>query len=144
MTEEFYHQNLFGEAVDFGAEEEEAAVRSKTKEFNIFALTDAIAKRDKREAWVVYEKALASGMVADEIFYRVFWGVKILLLTSKTKSAEEAGLNPFVYKKSKTALQHWSLEELETISEKLVSGHHLARRGQGEMETMIEKILLSL
>jgi DNA polymerase III delta subunit len=146
MAEEFYGVNLFGERVDVGlVEPEEKEVIDKAgREFNIFPLTDAIGERDKRKAWVVYEQALASGMVADEIFWRVMWGVKALLLSAKTASAEESGLNPFVYRKFKSCLKNWKLEELEKLSESLVVGYHDARRGKGEMETMIEKILLTL
>lgn len=147
MAEEFYKDNLFGERVDIGfLEEEEEGKESPKWEsgFNIFALTDAISARDKRNAWVIYEKALASGMVADEIFWRVMWGVKTLLLAEKCKSAEEADLKPFVYSKAKASLKNWKREELEDLSERLVVGYHEARRGVGEIETMIEKILLNL
>jgi hypothetical protein len=146
MTDEFYGKNLFGEQVNFGLDEEylDAPLSPKEKEFNIFALTDAIGSRDKRNAWMIYERALASGMVADEIFWRVMWGVKALLLSAKTESAEESGLNPFVYKKNKSFLKNWKVEELENLSESLVVGYHNARRGIGEMETMIEKVLLNL
>lgn len=146
MTEEFYGKNLFGEVVNIGlGEPEEVEIIEKAgREFNIFPLTDAVGMRDKRNAWKIYEQALASGMVADEIFWRVMWGVKALLLTAKTNSAEESGLNPFVYKKSKSFLKNWKVEELEKLSESLVVGYHNARRGIGEMETMIEKILLNL
>lgn len=146
MSEEFYGLNLFGERVDISptSEKEVEVVEKAGKEFNIFPLTDAIGERDKRKAWVVYRQALASGMTADEIFWRVMWGVKALLLSAKTNSAEESGLNPFVYKKSKSLLKNWNTEELESLSESLVVGYHNARRGVGDMETMIEKILLTL
>jgi hypothetical protein len=146
MSDEFYGLNLFGEKVNVGLEEpkEETEVTSAKNDFNIFALTDAIGARDKRNAWKIYQQALASGMVADEIYYRVMWGVKSLLLAAKTKSAEESGLNPFVYRKSQGFLKNWKLDELEQLSESLVVGYHNARRGIGDMETMIEKILLGL
>ena len=144
--DEYYGKNLFGDVVNVGLIEpkEEEIIEKAGKEFNVFPLTDAIGEKDKRKAWVVYEQALASGMVADEIFWRVMWGVKSLLLSAKTSSAEESGLNPFVYKKSKSFLVNWKVGELEDLSGSLVVGYHNARRGIGEMETMIEKILLSL
>ncbi len=150
MSDEFYGVNLFGERVDVGLVSEVDKEPARTTEgyqsggFNVFPLTDAIGEKDKRKAWVVYEQALASGMVADEIFWRVMWGVKALLLSAKTASADESGLNPFVYKKFKSCLKNWKVEELERLSESLVVGYHDARRGKGEMETMIEKILLNL
>ncbi|MHB1330610.1 MAG: hypothetical protein ACYCY6_01440 [Minisyncoccota bacterium] len=146
MTEEFYGKNLFGEVVSIGLKEPEEVeiVEKAGREFNIFPLTDAVGARDKRNAWKIYEQALASGMSADEIFWRVMWGVKALLLAERTSSVEESGLNPFVYRKSKSFLSNWKPGEVEKLSESLVVGYHNVRRGVGEMETMIEKILLSL
>lgn len=146
MTEEFYGLNIFGEKVDFtpDQEEEEKKIVSKENEFNLFTLTDAIGERDKRKAWTIYRKAIASGLVPDEIFHRVYWGVRALLLASRCKSAEEAGLNPFVYKKSKSFLNNWKPIELEKLSEDFVLGFHRARRGEVDMGHMIEKILLKL
>jgi DNA polymerase III delta subunit len=147
MTEEYYGKNLFGETVNVGFEEAEEderfALAPKEREFNIFQLTDALSARDKRNAWIIYERALASGMAADEVYWRVMWGVKALLLASKT-DAESSGLNPFVYKKAKANLRNWKTEELEKLSETLVLGYHDARRGIGEIETLIEKTLLNL
>lgn len=146
MAEEFYGKNLFGEVVSLGLKDpdEKEVVEKAGKEFNIFPLTDAIGGRDKRNAWKIYEQALASGMSADEIFWRIMWGVKALLLAERTESAEESGLNPFVYRKSKGFLKNWKEGEVEKLSESLVVGYHNVRRGVGEMETMIEKTILNL
>lgn len=149
MDDEYYKQNLFGEVVELDLskvdEEDEPDLSTKTDErFNVFALTDAIGARDKRQAWILYRQAIAKGLVADELFWRVAWMVKSLLLSAKASSVEETGLNPFVYKKAKGFLRNWKVEELEKLSETLVTGYHNVRRGIGEMETMIEKILLNL
>lgn len=125
-------------------QEFEAKAVEKKPYFNPFSITDAIASRDKRNAWILYEKALMSGQVADEIFWRVTWQIKTLLLAKNTKSATEADLKPFVYTKAKSALKSWNGNELEELSEKLVLGYQLARRGEGEIETLLEKILLKL
>lgn len=145
---EFYAQNIFGVEVnvDLNAEEEAIAKAvAKKDSFNIFVLTDAIGARKKKDAWVLYQKALASGMVADDIFWRaIAWEIKTLLLASKTSSAEESGFNPFVYQKAKAYSKNFKPGELEQISENLVVGYHNACRGIGEIETLIEKMLLSL
>lgn len=155
MSDDYYSKNLFGDKVDVGlAENTEEASESSSSEyglygkdknnFNIFALTDAIGARNKREAWLIYERALASGMSAEEIFWRVMWGVKSLLLAEISESAEEAGLNLFVYKKSKSFLKNWKRDELEELSEGLTIGLHKARRGLFEIETFLEKTILSI
>jgi len=147
-------KNLFGEPVsaeDFfggerqGLKDDSQGLALKSRgEFNIFSLTDAIGRRNKREAWALYQKALASGMVPEEIFYRVFWQVKTMLLAGRTKSAEETDMKAFPYNKAKSFLKNFKPGELEKLSEKLVVGYHQSRRGIGEIETLLEKIILGL
>lgn len=112
--------------------------------FNIFSLTDAIGARKKREAWMFYQKALASGMSAEEIFYKIFWQVKTMLLASRTKNAGEADMKDFPYNKAKSFLKNFSTHELQGLSANLVIGYHEIRRGKEEMETFIEKFVLGL
>lgn len=147
MEGEFYHKNIFDEVVDrdFTPEEDEDAIGPKARaEFNIFAFTDAIGAKKKKDAWVLYQKALASGMVAEEIFWKVVWQIKSLLLAKRTNSSMESGQNAFVYQKAKSFLKNFKDGELENISESLVVGYHNARRGKGEIEALIEKTLLNL
>lgn len=143
---EMYGSNLFGEKIaPLKKEEEEDLIGTQARaEFNIFALTDAIGARKKRDAWVLYQKALASGMVAEEVFYKLVWQVKTMLIAEKTKTAIEADMKPFPYNKAKGFLKNFKSGELQNISEELVSGYHRARRGEGEIETLVEKMLLRL
>ena len=147
MSEEFYHKDIFGNVVDidFSVEEEEIEeIKSKHSDFNIFSLTDAVGARNKKEAWVLYQKALTSGLVADEIFWKIVWIVKSMLIALRTKDYSETEMKEFPYKKAKGYAKNFSKEELENLSESLVVGYHNARRGIGEMETLVEKILLGL
>jgi len=148
MSEEFYHKDIFGTVVDIdlGADEEEIEVvlDEKGREFNIFSLTDAVGAKDKRRAWILYQKALSGGFSSEEVFFRIVWQVKSMLLASRTKNAREADMKEFPYNKSKNFLKNFNKEELEQLSEDLVTGYHQNRRGRGEMETFVEKVLLSL
>ncbi|KKW14400.1 MAG: hypothetical protein UY54_C0019G0005 [Parcubacteria group bacterium GW2011_GWA2_50_10b] len=147
MDEEFFQQDIFGNTVKVVLEnpEDEDAIGPKARgDFNVFTLTDAIGARHKRDAWVLYRKALASGMAAEEVFFKVFWQVKTMMVASKTKTAEEAEMKPFPYSKAKGFLKNFSQEELQNLSAELVAGYHQARRGEGEIETLVEKQLLKL
>ncbi|MEX0932405.1 MAG: hypothetical protein WDZ61_00730 [Parcubacteria group bacterium] len=148
MDQEFYHKNIFGDVVDidlaFEEGEEDLVGPKGRSDFNIFALTDAVGARDKRNAWVLYRKALASGLAPEEVFYKVVWQVKSLLLAKNTSSATEAGMKPYPYSKAQGYLRNFHEGELENLSQNLVIGYHNARRGKGEMETFVEKTLLRL
>ncbi len=150
MTDEFYHKDIFGTVVNinFGAVEEDDDEKplfdKKGKEFNIFALTDTLGARKKKEAWILYQKALSAGLSAEEILFKIVWQVKSMLIASKTKSVGETDMKPFPYSKAKSFLKNFKSGELEKLSEDLVIGYHQVRRGEGETETLVEKILLSL
>lgn len=153
MTDEFYHKDIFGTVVDVnltGGERSDLNIDSQgltlgsRPEFNIFALTDAVGARKKKEAWVLCQKALTAGLSAEEIFFKIVWQVKSMLLASKTKNVGETDMKPFPYSKAKSFLKNFKPGELETLSENLVIGYHQARRGVGEVETLVEKTILKL
>lgn len=152
---EAYATNLFGEVIsaeedlfkkssDVPSEAWPDFSHKSSSAFNIFSLTDAIGARQKRDAWVLYRKALASGMVPEEVFYKLVWQVKTLLVAEKTKSVSETEMKPFPYNKAKGYLKNFKSGELEKLSLELVNGYHRIRRGEGEMETLVERFLLKL
>lgn len=142
---EMYSTDLFGNAVVVPKEEEEELIGPKARaEFNIFALTDAIGARKKRDAWVLYMKALAAGMAPEEVFYKLVWQAKTMLIAQNTKSVAETEMKPYPYSKAKEFLRNFKPGEVEKFSEDLVLGYHRARRGLGEVETLVEKTLLML
>jgi len=148
MEEEFYHRDIFGTIVDINLSAVEVADKplldKEGKEFNIFALTDALGARKKKEAWILYQKALAAGLSAEEIFFKLFWQVKSMLIAARTRNVGETDMKTFPYNKAKSFLKNFKSGELEKLSENLVTGYTLARRGEGEIETLIEKIILRL
>lgn len=112
--------------------------------FNIFSLTDLLGTRNKRSLWVEYQKALMSGVSPEEIQPILFWQAKAMLASVHADSAEEAGLNPFVYKKSASFARNFSNDELHDLASKLISVYHDTRRGLVDFETEMERFVLSL
>ncbi len=142
---EMYSANLFGEVVVPPKVEADDLIGPKARaDFNIFAFTDAVGARKKRDAWVLYMKALAAGMAPEEVFYKFVWQVKTMLIAQKTKSVAETDMKPYPYSKAKDFLKGFKPGELERLSTDLVLGFYAARRGEGEVETLVEKMLLRL
>lgn len=144
-----FQVDIFGNQVEVKPEAEEIDFLAPLPKewnagFNIFSLTDAIGTRDKKAAWTLYQKALFAGLVAEEIFWKVTWIVKSMLLASRTKDYTETDMKEFPYKKAKGFAKNFEDGELEQLSEDLVVGYHNARRGVGEIETLLEKIILNL
>ena len=114
------------------------------KDFNIFALADALGARDSFKVWSIYRTALESSNEAESIVGTLFWQVKSMVLAAKAKNAAEAGLNPFVYAKSKRYAANFSDGELRRLLKELIVLYHEGHRGTVDLEMGVERVLLSI
>lgn len=109
---------------------------------NVFALADAFAKGDRKKAWVLYRQFIENGSAPEEIHGTLSWQARAMVLASKTKSADEAGLKPFAYTKAKSAAARFTPGEVENLSRELVRLYHQSRMGAGSLEDLLEMFLL--
>ena len=116
--------------------------------FNVFALTDAFGRRDRKRLWIEFRKAVSREGNDDGFFMYVnsmlFWQVKSMLLALLSKNPTEAGMKPFTYQKAKTFLKNYTKEELEKLSSKLMELPHDAHRGIGDLEIGLERLVLDI
>jgi len=108
---------------------------------NIFAITDDLARRDKKRLWISYLGLLSRGISAEEIHGILFWQIKNMMLSKKTA---DTGLSPFVYQKSLIGSKKFSGEELVKMSSQFVDMTHRVRRGFGDLDIMLEKWILEM
>lgn len=118
--------------------------RASPKDFNIFSLTDAFGRRDKKNLWVLYQKSVESDVAPEEVHGILFWQLKSMMLADEAKTAKEAGLAPFVFSKAKGFLNNFSSIELKDFSKKLVALYSDARRGAVEFEIGLERFILNI
>lgn len=116
----------------------------KPKDFNVFALTDALGKRNKKELWVLYQKALRAGKEPEEIHGILLWQLKAMILAASAESPQDAGLNPFVYQKSKQFGKMFGNENVQQALTDFVSLYHESRRGGKELSYALEEFILGL
>lgn len=109
-----------------------------------FALADACGARNTALAWKEYVRQVKEGKVSEELHGMLFWQYKTILLASSAKSAQEAGLKPFVYTKAKKFVAQYSQEEIVSVLENLVRMYHEAHRGNTVFEHELEKFTLNL
>ncbi|MCK5060177.1 MAG: hypothetical protein KAR00_03505 [Candidatus Pacebacteria bacterium] len=108
---------------------------------NVFALTDAWAKEDKKRAWVLYQK-LSKTMTPEEIHGAIFWQAKTVLLAQLAPSAAQSGLKPFVFKKAAAFSKKQPQEKITRALSSLLEMYHNVRLGKGELSSSLEKFLL--
>ncbi len=96
----------------------------KKEEYNAFALANAVGNRDRKNAWLLYRKAIDKGEAPEALHGMIFWKVKTMLMGGF------AGV--------------YSKEELYSLADRLVSVYHDSRRGVHELETGMEAFILQL
>ena len=117
--------------------------------YNPFAICDAFAGKNKTKTWTIYQQALRQGIPAEEVFFKILWQVKNLLMVKKLMNAgianiaKETGLHAFVASKATKAAKNFSEEELINYSYKMLKIYHEERRGAGELEIEFEKLLIN-
>lgn len=117
-------------------------VKESQEKFNLFAFSDAFASKNKKDLWVLYQKAIRAGVSEQEIIGIILWQVRVLLLVLH-KTEKDAGLKPFVVSKAQKALHSFSSSALEGYMKDLVSMYHDARRGV-DLSNNFERFILSL
>lgn len=121
-----------------------AGTAGSKKEFNIFAMTDALGERNRARLWSLYQKALLNGSEPEEIHGLLFWQVKSLLAAAQSTSAADAGMKPFVWSKSQGFLRNYSVPELRKISSDMMGLYHLSRIDGAPLEIALEEFVLAM
>ena len=126
------------------AESIEEIKGEKTERFNVFGMSDALLRRDKKSLWLLLQEAKTAGLSPEEIIGTLWWQMKSLRLAKVTNSPEEAGLKPFVYEKAKRALGRFKEGELEKISRDLFTVYHDGHLGKKDIELALERWTLMI
>lgn len=89
---------------------------------NTFAIADAFGRRDKVQAWVLYNDAIENGIEPEAISGIIFWKIKNLVQTGS---------------------RIFSLSELRYMSGELVALYHKAHRGEADFTIGLEQFILA-
>lgn len=116
----------------------------KKENFNIFDLANFLGRKDKKNLWVGYIKAIDNGVSVEEVLGILFWQVKNIVLVKKTKNQKETGLSPFVYKNAIAFSKNWEDGEILNLADKLIQVSDDVRSGEGEGEILLERVLLTI
>jgi len=120
-------------------------VAGKKPEFNLFALCDALGNRDRKQLWILSQQALFAGVTAEEIFWKLVWQTKMILLVAKSPGKQLKTVKPFVAGKSARFARQYSLTELEKLSGDLVALWHETKRENGpDFALGLERLILSI
>jgi hypothetical protein len=118
--------------------------KSATAKFNPFVMADALALRDKRNLWLLCQEAKQNNLAAEEIIGTFWWQLKSIRLAALTRTPEEAGMKDYPYKKAKSSLRTFPLEQVEQKSRQLLKLYHEGHRGKRDLDIALEEWVLML
>lgn len=141
----------------FGAGQEVSldAVKELTTDIiaeNIFAFTDALSAKNKKQALRLFEEQLAAGLSEEYLLTMLVRQFKILLQIkdaqlnklSAAQSAAQTKLHPFVVQKAWSAAGNFSERELKDYFNRLLEIDYKNKTGQGEIGTELSLLLAAL
>ena len=96
-------------------------------DFNVFALGDAVASRNRASSWTIYRQAVDRGIGSESILGTLFWKVKTMIVSSGGRGSTK-----------------YSKIELEKLLTNIMCLYHDGHRGLVDMELGTEKLLLQL
>jgi DNA polymerase III delta subunit len=116
----------------------------KKVEFSPFRLTDAVASRNTKDAWVEWHRARSQGQSAEYLISMIAWQLRSLLVV-KHIPQHESDMKPFTFNKSQRAGERWRQEELEKLSQECAGILVRVRSEDGlSVDALTENLLLSL
>ncbi len=121
---------------------EKEVVEDKKEKFNTFSIADSFGGKDKKTFWRLILESKERGIPAEEVHGILWWQLKSMILSSVSKTAEESGLKPFVYTKSKSFAKNFKDNELQILADKFIAIYHDAHRGECDIYDELEKIAL--
>lgn len=140
--------NLFKEYEGIFTKEAETSEVAEKKErvfgYSPFALQDAIGEKNAKKIWIEYERLKFAGIEVEDFVHKIISKVRDMLAISRGASKEDLGIkSDYPYNKSKKDLKNWKEKELEDFYTKLVEAYHHSRIKGDDLDTAIEKIILT-
>ena len=108
--------------IKIGAKIEEFSLPKTEKKDNVFLVANAIEQRNKKNAWLLFNKLLKNGVAGEKILGILFWKIKDMIVKKKFRNFSEI--------------------ELKQLSSKFTQAFHEGHRGGRKIEDGIEKIIL--
>jgi hypothetical protein len=80
-----------------------------------FKISDALLSNDKRALFVELEHARLGGERGEEVVGVLFWAAKTMVLAASAKTATEAGLKDYPFRKAQAGLKAWGADGAEKL-----------------------------
>ncbi len=113
--------------------------------YNIFRLTDALARKDKKKALEALYVALDNGEKPTELLGLLAWQIRNLLrFKSNPDKSSDLKLHPFVLEKIRESARFFSVDELNAILSKIIDLDLAFKTGSLNEKTALSLLIAEL
>ncbi len=113
--------------------------------YNIFRLTDALAKKNKKKALEALYAALDNGEKPTELLGLLAWQIRNLLrFKSNPDKSSDLKLHPFVLEKIRESARFFSVDELSAILSKIIDLDLAFKTGDLNEKTALSLLIAEL
>ncbi len=120
--------------------------KEKKNDFSAFALADAAMVRDRKTAWVEFEKSRRRGEAMEALHGMLFWAFKTLTAVATLPKADAlaSGIKANSYSSGLRGMEKYKPAEICSRLDELKDMYHRAHRGECDLEYSLEQFLLQL
>lgn len=120
--------------------------KEKKSDFSAFALADAAMVRDRKTAWVEFEKSRRKGEAMEALHGMLFWAFKTLTAVATLPKADAlaSGIKANSYSSGLRGMEKYKPAEICSRLDELKDMYHRAHRGECDLEYSLEQFLLQL
>jgi DNA polymerase III delta subunit len=118
--------------------------KAAIKPENNFKMAEAYARKDKKTAWTEYVRARRRGAAPEELHGIFFWALKSLYISATMEKGEAAsiGVKDFTYRNYSQYGRNFLKDELKDKLGELKDMYHIAHRGEGDLDVLLERFIL--
>lgn len=113
-------------------------------EFNIFALANNLGARDRECLWLDYERARRANFKSIDIFWKLWWQVKNMMIVTAAPEVMKTELKPTVAARAVRASRNFRPDELAAMLTELAAMYHETYPDSDEFNFRLEKFILSV
>ena len=107
------------------------------------ALVNAIQKKDKKNAWILFLKEIETKNI-EEVHGVLVYAAKMSLLARSMETFDEAsGIKQFQWSSTNKNTEGRDIEDIQKVYFDLIEAHAQSRSGSESLETLLEKWILN-
>lgn len=152
LDNELIKLTLYRDGQEITMEDVDLLVKARIDN-DIWQFTDSLARNNKKAALKLLNEQLISGSEASELFAKMIWQFRVLILVKEVMAAKtltssevakELGLHPYVVQKSLPVIKNFTIDKLYYIYSRLAQVDIQIKTGEASPELLLDHLIINI